>query len=514
MTPISPETMIENEGEAEDCPICLDEMSPADLAHPLRCQTRCGYNFCLTCIESLITSSKDDYEEASDGNMHVKIFLNCPNCRSDLGSSIRDTLLCRKVYTLNLHANEQVDLTASERRLKQVIHDPEVQLAVKEAQKREDEFFGRAHPKSPQALDENNEVVDDTSEAYIRCHKDSLVANYKEMGVEADVDFGVHQSFVISKNRPAPIDKRTIDPTLFQGLEFGMSNEEKETVTELLTSGDTTKLAGAAEILHGISLRVQQGLPPPKPVSELPEQQVSRSSSIYKLIDESKAAREIAYKKTVQQTKALYPQQVRRQLNQERRLLKHDKFVNHRKVDMELAQRAQFMKLHPLPVRMPKYVEFNLHDKQSRSFLPFFLTSANDNECPLSFIDDTWDGSVIDAFCKISVTGGKNPVVTKKMCENVGVVNILESGGDDTDDWIDTENNRVLVASVRSEAGRQGVLKGDVVTHFNGELFDGTAADLDAVIKAQAERSGNGMFTLVLNAESSVAEALRRRSMI
>jgi enoyl reductase-like protein len=121
---------------------------------------------------------------------------------------------------------------------------------------------------------------------------------------------------------------------------------------------------------------------------------------------------------------------------------------------------------------------------------------------------------VIDAFCKISVTGGKNPVVTKKMCENVGVVNILESGGDDTDDWIDTENNRVLVASVRSEAGRQGVLKGDVVTHFNGELFDGTAADLDAVIKAQAERSGNGMFTLVLNAESSVAEALRRRSMI
>jgi hypothetical protein len=118
-------------------------------------------------------------------------------------------------------------------------------------------------------------------------------------------------------------------------------------------------------------------------VSELPEQQVSRSSSIYKLIDESKAAREIAYKKTVQQTKALYPQQVRRQLNQERRLLKHDKFVNHRKVDMELAQRAQFMKLHPLPVRMPKYVEFNLHDKQSRSFLPFLLTSANDNECPL-----------------------------------------------------------------------------------------------------------------------------------
>lgn len=510
MAPISPENMIGNEGEAEDCPICLDEMSRADLAHPLRC--RCGYNFCLTCIESLITSSKDDYEEASDGNRHVKIFLNCPNCRSDLGSSIRDTLLCRKVFTLNLHANEQVDLTASERRLKEVIHDPEVQLAIKEAQEREDFFFGRAKTKTPQVIDEEKEVLDNvTSEA---CRKDSLVKNYKEMGVEADVDFGVHQSFVISKNRPAPVDKRTIDPTLFQGLEFGMSNEEKEAVTELLTSGDTAKLAGAAEILHGISLRVQQGLPAPKPAMELPKRQVSRSSSIYKLIDESKAARERAVKKTVEQTKALCPQQERRKINEQNRMLTHDKLVHYKRVEVELAQRAQFMKLHPLPVRMPKYVEFNLHDKQSRSFLPFFLSSANDNEYPLSFIDDTWDGSVIDAFCKISVRGGKNPVVSKKMCDNIGVVNILEGGGDDADDWIDTERNRVLVASVRSEAGRQGVLKGDVVTHFNGELFDGTAADLDAVIKAQAERSGNGMFTLVLNAEASVAEALKRRSMI
>ena len=173
------------------------------------------------------------------------------------------------------------------------------------------------------------------------------------------------------------------------------------------------------------------------------------------------------------------------------------------------------MKLHPLPVRMPKYVEFNLHDKQSRSFLPFFLSSSNDNNFPLTFCDDVWDGSVLDAFCKITVMGGgkKDIVVEKKICENVGVVNILEGAGDDAEDWIDTERNRVLVASVRSEAGRQGVLKGDVVTHFNGEEFEGTAEELNAAIEAHAERS-NGVFTLVLNAEPSVAEALKRRSMI
>ena len=75
-----------------DCPICMDTMTAADIEHPMQCKSEhCTYNFCMTCIESLITSSKDDYMEASDGNLHVKIFLHCPNCRSDLSLSIRDT---------------------------------------------------------------------------------------------------------------------------------------------------------------------------------------------------------------------------------------------------------------------------------------------------------------------------------------------------------------------------------------------------------------------------------------
>jgi len=487
-------TMLDGD-DAEDCPICLDEMSPADLEHPIRCQTRCGYNFCITCIESLITSSKDDYSEASDGNKHVKVFLNCPNCRSDLGSSIRDTLLCRKVHTLKIHSDHQVDLTASEARLQEVIDDPEVQLAIKEAQEREDEFFG----KKPQVKQEEDTF------------SDSFSKHFKEMGVEADVDRGVHQSFIIKKNMPPPTDRSSTDPTLFQGLECAMSKEEQETVTELLTSGDTTKLAGAAEILHGISIRIQNGVPPPKPPPELPKPQVTRSNSIYQLIDESKIAKERAEtsKKPADQEKHVLP-------HQKRRMLKNEKLQNRKAIEKEIAQRAHFMKLHPLPVRMPKYVEFNLQDKKSRSFLPFFMSSADDSVYPLSFCDDIWDGSVIDAFCKLTVTGGGNKdiVVERKICENIGVVNILEGADDDSEDWIGPAKSRVLVASVRSEAGRQGVLKGDVVTHFNGEEFEGTAEDLDAAIKAHTERSNNGMFTLALNAEPSVAEALRRRSML
>ena len=131
---------------AEDCPICLDEMSPADVLHPVQC--RCGYNFCAGCIESLITSSKDDYQEASDGNLHVKVFLHCPNCRSDLGGSIRDTLLCRKVCNLEEHTTTD-ELTQSEMRLQQVLDDPEVKLAIREAQQRQDDFFGKKPARPP-----------------------------------------------------------------------------------------------------------------------------------------------------------------------------------------------------------------------------------------------------------------------------------------------------------------------------------------------------------------------------
>lgn len=382
------------------------------------------------------------------------------------------------------------------------MHEKEVQLAIQEAMDRENIFFGKEK--------ELNVVAEDKDDTQFT---DSFTRNIKEMGVEADIDSGVHTSFVIRKNQPAPKDKSRIDPTLFQGLDCAMSKEEQETLTELLTSGDTNKLAGAAEILHGIAIRIHKGLPPPKPLEELSKPQRSRSSSIYQLIDESKIAQQkavLADKKavagTVNRKRAVMPQEFKR-------IRTNERFANHKAVEKEIALKAQFMKLHPLPVRMPKFVEFNLHDKKSRSFLPFFL-SSDESAYPLSFCDDVWDGSVIDAFCKISVTGGKEPIVTKKVCENVGVINILEGGGDGVEDWIDSERGRVLVASVRSEAGRQGVLKGDVVTHFNGEEFEGTAADLDAAIKAQAERSSTGTFSLVLNAEPSVAEALKRRAMI
>ena len=76
------------------CPICLNTMSPFDMLYPLECS--CKYNFCLDCMSSLLSSSKDDYQVASDGSRRVKIKLNCPNCRTDISGILEDIIRVRQ----------------------------------------------------------------------------------------------------------------------------------------------------------------------------------------------------------------------------------------------------------------------------------------------------------------------------------------------------------------------------------------------------------------------------------
>mmetsp|Transcript_33317 Transcript_33317/g.80588 ORF Transcript_33317/g.80588 Transcript_33317/m.80588 type:complete len:513 (+) Transcript_33317:168-1706(+) len=91
-----------------ECAICLGTMSDNDWKHPLQCHTpQCRYNFCATCIYNLIKSSKDAYGEASDGSHQVKVHLQCPNCRDDLGSTLRRTLLLRVADSKTLPRSEK-----------------------------------------------------------------------------------------------------------------------------------------------------------------------------------------------------------------------------------------------------------------------------------------------------------------------------------------------------------------------------------------------------------------------
>ena len=83
----------------EECPICLHSMSTADLMYPLQCPTNCKYNFCIQCMESLLKSSKDPYQIASDGSLRVKVQLNCPNCRASIKHIIEDVIFRRQEYS-------------------------------------------------------------------------------------------------------------------------------------------------------------------------------------------------------------------------------------------------------------------------------------------------------------------------------------------------------------------------------------------------------------------------------
>eukprot|EP00980_Cylindrotheca_fusiformis_P025517 scaffold13969_cov83-Cylindrotheca_fusiformis.AAC.1 len=234
-----------------DCPICLEKITKADLLHPMQCKSQhCNFNFCMNCIESMVVASKDDFEESSDGNLHVKVYLHCPNCRSDLSGTIRDTLLLRKADFLlwNKHLADD-ELTPSQRRLKSVIHQEEVKRAIVTAREYESAFFEANDSRRFLLMEDLSSSMEDDDSTSAHDVDDD------ECGVEADLIQGVHQSFRLPKTyKLAEIDAQQrhemIDKTLLRGLSDTMSKDEQRTITQLMTSGDTNKLAEAALILR------------------------------------------------------------------------------------------------------------------------------------------------------------------------------------------------------------------------------------------------------------------------
>ena len=145
----------------------------------------------------------------------------------------------------------------------------------------------------------------------------------------------------------------------------------------------------------------------------------------------------------------------------------------------------------------------------------------------MTFVDDEWDGTVADAFARARIStsnegnreqhivkarvGPKNPV------EQIGVKKILSmSEGEGSEERMPpTRSQRVLVGSVRGQAGKSGIMRGDVVTHVNGEVFTGDAASLEAMLVNAFELQGkDGVVMIVVNAEECTAEALRLRSRV
>jgi hypothetical protein len=413
---------------------------------------------------------------ASDGNRHVKVRLNCPNCRSDISQSIEGTILLRrKTIVAELQKVPDSELSAQELQCK---------------------------------------YYDD---------KDLIAKDIKP-----------------ARKGAKPLE---IDPTLLGGLEFAMSLQEQKYVTQLMTSGYPDQLCQAAQILSGTADLIRRGMVPT----------VQSSSNTTPINNNHVAAN------TARTTAALQAANTNATMRHgysnagirtnRSRDGERETHVTHFQKEMEKKAREKLRR--PLPARMPLSVtlstgEFeklafksrreeggvDIKNDQPKSWLKTLFgrgTESMNGSASMTFVDDEWDGTVADAFARARigpVPGNRNQLQVQKRVspknpvEQIGVKNILAMGDDNDgessqDRRPSVRYQRVLVASVRGQAGKSGIMKGDVVTHVNGEVFLGNADELNTLlVNAYEEEGFDGVVIIVVNAETCTAEALRLRSRV
>ena len=139
----------------------------------------------------------------------------------------------------------------------------------------------------------------------------------------------------------------------------------------------------------------------------------------------------------------------------------------------------------------------------------------------------------MDAYSKISIGFGNK--ITQRRPRNLNVANILgtesnvvksaavscalglctsscdDDNGDYSDIYIALPGRSRVLISHTGHIGKLGAVRGDVVTHLDGEDVSGKkVADVLEIIKA---KNAQECIMLTLNAEVSVADALRRRAL-
>lgn len=431
----------------EECPICLDPMSKSDIDHPLLCNKKCGYNFCVTCIEHLIKSSESDTEMASDGNMAVKIRLQCPQCRSDLRISIHDTLLLRKVHSMQvvLTTNDSM-LTASELRMKHSWDEGKVMEAVEVAQRREEGFL-----KNGICIDEDK---DESKEETTAADNTSPSSSSNKSTAPPILSAA---SFEKTNNN----DDLFVDVALFRGMQFAMTMEEQHFVTVLMTSGNASQLAQAAEILKSIGVMSRQGVTPsmrsanhneskPPPPPPTPPRRQQRATPPTPHRRNQRATSSTTNLRSGRSSSVA----VGRAMALTQPPSSPAMAAANKKERMKQAKISSFNKLNPLPTRMPLYCVTPTKD--------FIIPRAR--TYPILFKDEN--------------------------------------------------NDRVVIAQVKAPCNRYGIMRGDVITHVNGEEFNGTADVLMTTILLCCSEDENDDvgFNFVVNADQETADKLQLRA--
>lgn len=457
--------------EESSCPICLNDMCKSDTLHPIQCPTACHFNFCVECLCHLLASSKDDYEMASDGNRHVKVKLNCPNCRADISQTIEDTIRLRQ--------------TALAEELSTV---PDSELSAKDLQ----------------------------------------LKYWKQDDDIVDLTYGKKKD---NKKGPEPM---LIDKSLFGGLEFAMTLEEQKYVTKLMSSGYPDELCQAAQILAGIAENIRKGrasivASAPTPAAP-PNRAAAETARATQALQNGYSNAGLSSRSRDGESHGA-PTNFQREMEQQKR----EKLRRPLPARMPLCvtlSTGEFEKMALQFRQKSGLVDTSMSSDGKektpgwKSYLKGML--GNGRSASMTFLDDEWDGSVADAFARAQIgrAGKDNRQIVqgrfgpKNPAEKASVQRIIAMGlqeDDERDDRLTrpVRFQRVLIGSVGGQAGRVGIKKGDVVTHINGEQFSGDAAALHALLVGAYEQQGkDGVVMIVVNAEDCTAEALRLRARV
>lgn len=476
--------------DQDTCPICIEPLGTEDTVYPLQCETKvCHFNMCYSCTEKFLKVSHEGLQVASDGNVFLTK-LQCPSCRGAFLVDLEDILLLRE------HDRQ--------RRLK-LIKDSE--LNAKDLRKKH------------HVNDEKLADIDRAKDVYLR-------ATMKRSGIIED-DIELYMSKLDLKQNQTKDDNSTndnqkkkiryIDEMVLCGLESSMSEAERDFIVQLMTSGCTTKMVQAAQLISSIvrmnAQKRREGmastLPPSRSVgtSNTPSQITSHKRPSQPYIRPQSPSYSFRMSSASYLMKRCAPPSY----------------------ETDAKQRLKWGNMYPLPFRMPRANRLDLDfdprdtkqslirfmdDEESLSFLKYneaYSKMSYENRCLL----------IRDAFSTFSFSPrGKMKKTDGSRFD--GAENILLHLEHKVEDRMESDRmvswRRVFVSFVHGKLQRRtGLRVGDVVTHLNGEPFDGNAEKLRFLLAAKKteETIGGGVPTveIITNAELSVAEVLRLRSL-
>jgi len=494
---------------------------------------------------------------ASDGNRHVKVKLACPNCRSHLSIDAveRTVRLRRGALAAELQHVPDGELSAGQLRCKHQLSSSTATAAA--------------------AATIEEDSIDGRKKAAVMEIDTTLFGGLDVAMSEQEQQF---VTSLMTSGRPHDLCQAAtilcgIANLLRDGKLKVVSNNNHHTTTPSSSSSSstttTTTHSRSAVLSHGYS---NAGMRTNRSYSNETESQKSKKISNYQ-----REAEERARDRSRRPLPARMPLCVALRTGEFEKLSllqqqqQEEEIKSNRQIQRQHAQLAMMADQNHRPPPPPTNESLPLGSRWGKwlktgaktlvASVTGYEGGGHNNGVNMTFVDDEWDGSIADAFARARVVsvaaargnkGREGGVVsnegekgggggggggattttsnttTKMMIvkgrigprteiEKEGVNRILaESSRIAANDGRPPfRTKRVLVASVRGQAGKCGIMKGDVITHVNGEPFTGTANDLRAtLIHAYEEQGNDGIVMLVVNAEECTAEALRLRSRV